>query len=167
MEVITGSIYILLLARKENSNQFQLNKMQKIIIILIICLFTGSKAFSQNGYIKQELKLPFSNEAKEYYVKRVGTNYILNGDIIVGSALQSTRIYQSNNSDGAYIWPKGNVPVAIDLSMYTSNMQEIVLRAIDAINNNTSIQIIPYAGQKDYIRIMFSRDTGYAGISPV
>lgn len=167
MEVITGSIYILLLARKENSNPFQLKKMQKIIIILIICLFTGSTAFSQNGYIKQELKLPFSNEAKEYYVKRVGTNYILNGDIIVGSTLQSTRIYQSNNSNGAYIWPKGNVPVAIDLSMYKSNMQEIVLRSIDAINNTTSIQIMPYTGQKDYIRIMFSKDTGFAGISPV
>jgi len=138
-------------------------------LLTVICI----SAFSQTGYKVIRTKLPFSTVEKDYYVKQVGNKYVLNGDIIVGNAGQSLMIYQSNNHDGAYIWPKGYVPVRIDASMkskktiFNSDMYQNALDAIKDINSITNIRLIPYTNQKDYIRIMYTTDTGYGGISPL
>ena len=76
-------------------------------MVSIICLAGNS----QSDYTIIRTKLPMSSVEKDYYVKKIGTNYVLNGDIIVGNAGQNLMIYQSNNHDSGYIWPKGYVPV--------------------------------------------------------
>jgi Astacin (Peptidase family M12A)/Ricin-type beta-trefoil lectin domain-like len=132
-------------------------------------------SFSQTGYVQKTLNLPMSTEAKSYYVKQIGTNYVLNGDIIVGTTLQQLAIYQSNNSNGAFIWPKGNVPVVIDPNMKTNRtiygtmplLYDNALEAVKVLNNNTHIRLAPHINEKDYIRIKYTSDTGYGGISPI
>ncbi|MBC7874493.1 MAG: RICIN domain-containing protein [Ferruginibacter sp.] len=147
--------------------------MKNKVLFGIALLIISAKIFGQEGYTILSAKLPFSTEVMDYYVKRIGTNYILNGDIIVGSTLQRTAIYQSNNTQDGYLWPRGGVPVKIDLSMYRNNnergmdMSAMALRAIDDLNSATNIRLVPYTGQKDYIRIMYTSDIGYGGISPI
>ncbi len=143
----------------------------------IICVFTmllmTLNGFSQNGYKVMRAKLPMSTTEKDYYVKQVGAHYVLNGDIIVGNAGQSLMMYQSNYTDGAYIWPKGYVPVKIDRNTHDKttrfgmSVYDNALKAIEEINANTNVRLVPYTNQRDYIRIMFTTDTGYGGISPV
>ncbi len=149
--------------------------MLKQLIQVVAFALLQFTSFAQSGYIQKKLQLPMSTEAKSYYVKQIGTNYVLNGDIIVGTSLQQLAIYQSNNSDGAFIWPKGNVPVVIDANMKTNRtiygsmpfLYDNALEAIKALNNNTNIRLIPYTNEKDYIRIKYTTDTGYGGISPI
>ncbi len=156
---------------KKRFNQ-QITMFVKAILCLCPCAISLF-SFAQTDYIQKTIKLPMSNEAKSYYVKQVGTNYILNGDIIVGNTLQQLAIYQSNNSDGAFIWPKGNIPVKIDGNMksnktiYGALLYDNALEAIKALNNYTNLRLVPYNNEKDYIRIKYTIDTGYGGISPI
>ena len=146
--------------------------MKKLLYLLLLTTLS-TVLYAQEEYKLFRTQLPFSNTEKDYYVKRIGTNYVLNGDIIVGSTLQRLAIYQSNNHDGAYIWPKGYVPVRIDKSMKSmktrsgESMYQNAIDAINVINVNTNIRLTPYTNQKDYIRIMYTADTGYGGISPI
>jgi hypothetical protein len=57
--------------------------MTKKITAGIALILLSIASFSQNGYVQKTLRLPMSTEAKSYYVKQIGTNYVLNGDIIV------------------------------------------------------------------------------------
>jgi hypothetical protein len=149
--------------------------MPKQIITFIAFSFLSFFSFSQSGYVQKKLQLPMSREAKTYYVKQIGTNYVLNGDIIVGTTLQQLAIYQSNQSNGAYIWPKGSIPVRIDVNMKQNRtiygtmplLHDNALRAIEVINKSTHLRLIPHTNEKDYIRIKYTTDTGYGGISPI
>lgn len=145
-----------------------------IRIALFLIMITGSfLANSQSVYKKIRTKLPFSNTEKDYYVKQVNNLYVLNGDVIVGHAGQTLMMYQSNNSNGSYIWPRGDVPVKIDRNMLQkktingANLYENALKAIATLNKETNLRLVPHSNQKDYIRIMYTVDTGYGGLSPV
>jgi hypothetical protein len=147
--------------------------MQKSIIFFLYLVIISTAVFSQNGYTVIKTKLPMSSTEKQYYVKKVGQHYVLNGDIIIGNAGQSLMMYQSNSTDGNYIWPKGYVPVKIDKSMQKNKslggnvLYENALQAIKELNAKTNLRLVPYTNQKDYIRIMYTTDTGYGGISPI
>lgn len=141
-------------------------------------LFTASllllqlAASSQNGYIRQSFKLPFSQGEKDYYVRLAGTDYVLNGDIIAGNTLQKTMLYQTNNHD-FYIWPKGEIAINIDESLTNRvnragvNMRKQALEAIGEFNRLTNLRLVSHTNQRDYITLKFSPDTTYGGLSPV
>lgn len=145
----------------------------RLYTLIILLVFVYKAGFSQSTYKVIRTKLPQSDMIKEYFVKQVGNHYILNGDIIVGTTGQNLLLYQSNNHEGGYIWPKGYVPVKIDKSMqqnktkYGKLMYENALNAIEEINKETNIRLVPYTNQKDYIRIMHTTDTGFGGLSPI
>ncbi|GAB2826276.1 hypothetical protein GCM10027043_29810 [Ferruginibacter profundus] len=134
-------------------------------------------AAAQNGYVQKTFQLPMSNEAKPYYVKLAGTDYLLNGDIVVGNTLQSTRLYQTNDRN-SFIWPKGNVPVEIDENIKQissvknkNNMSlcDIIIAAIQSLNS-TNLRIVKHTTEKDYIHIKMigPQDLGFhGGSSPV
>lgn len=136
-------------------------------LFFIMTMFCAIVMQAQNGYIRQTIQLPFSNNAKEYLVKKVGELYILNGDIVVGSTYQHTRIYQANEPGQAYIWARGNVPVLIDKSMESHGMLNDAKSAIDILNRQTNLRLSVYNKEKDYIKIMYSPETGFGGVSPV
>lgn len=147
--------------------------MKKYSWLVIVLLIQCSISFAQNGYIQQNFQLPFSNESKPYFVKLVGTDYVLNGDIIVGTTLQKTMLYQNNDKD-RYIWPKGEIGIKLDESLAThatlinnQNLKQLALEAIQIFNQQTNLRLAGYHGQKDYINIKFSKDTTYGGMSPV
>ena len=104
-------------------------------------------AIAQNDFIQQSFQLPFSNEIKSYYVKKQGTDYILNGDIIVGNTLQKTMLYQTNNHD-RYTWPKGEIAIQIDESLTKRmnrdgvNMRKQALEAIGMFNSLTNLRLV-------------------------
>ncbi|MET0465950.1 MAG: M12 family metallopeptidase [Chitinophagaceae bacterium] len=145
--------------------------MRTIILLLVLLVSTSSNA--QHGYTQVKVKLPMSSTEKSYYVKKVMNKLVLNGDIIVGDVGPTVRIFQSNNTDGGYLWPKGDVPVKIDISMkgrkddYGRDLFENALKSISLLNKETNLRLVPYKDQRDYIRIMFSPDTSFGGLSPV
>jgi hypothetical protein len=127
---------------------------------------------AQNEYIHQSFQLPFSKEAKMYYVKKVGTDYVLNGDIIAGNTLQKTMLYQTNNHD-RYIWPKGEIAIQIDESLTNRmnrdgvNMRKQALEAIGIFNSLTNLRLVARTNQQHFITLKFSPDTTYGGLSPI
>ncbi|MBO9660673.1 MAG: hypothetical protein J7527_17760, partial [Chitinophagaceae bacterium] len=143
------------------------------VFISIAFLFCCMMAKAQYGYRQVKLKLPMSSEEKNYYVKNVMTKLVLNDDIIVGDIGATIRLFQSNITDGAYIWPKGDVPVKIDISMRDQKNQinerlyDNAIKAIDHLNQQTNLRLIAYKNQRDYIRIMYSPETEFGGLSPV
>jgi Astacin (Peptidase family M12A)/Ricin-type beta-trefoil lectin domain-like len=144
----------------------------KQLLISVSLLLLQLFAVAQNEFIQQSFQLPFSNEMKSYYVKKLGTDYILNGDIIAGNTLQKTMLYQTNNHD-RYIWPKGEIAIQIDESLTNRknrdgvNMRKQALEAIDMFNRLTNLRLVARTNQSDYITIKFSPDTTYGGLSPV
>ena len=102
-----------------------------------------------------------SNEAKPYYVKLVGTDYVLNGDIVVGNTLQSTRLYQTNDHS-SFIWPKGTVPVEIDdnikqtSSVKDKNNRSLYDKVITALQtlNTTNLRIVKHSNEKKTISVL-------------
>ncbi|MCG2615968.1 M12 family metallopeptidase [Terrimonas sp. NA20] len=143
------------------------------IVIFLMLLFAAGISQAQHGYSQIKVKLPMSPAEKTYYVKKVMNKLVLNDDIIVGDVGATVRIFQSTNTDGGYIWPKGDVPVKIDLSMKNettergSNLYSNAVKAIDLLNAETNLRLVAYKGQRDYIRIMFSPEKGFGGLSPV
>jgi Astacin (Peptidase family M12A)/Ricin-type beta-trefoil lectin domain len=132
---------------------------------------TNSMKPKDNGvasnYIKQTLKLPFAKEAKEYYVQKDGHDYILNGDIVVGNDLPKISSFATDDKD--FKWPNATIPVIIDESIFTNNLENIVYDALDLMNSQLSIKIVPRTNQRDYVRIKFyvSKLVGEAGSSRV
>lgn len=167
MAAITGWMYILQLLKKENK---MIKPLTLSIFAILFLMFT---AYTQNGYLQKTFQLPMSTEAKSYFVKQIGTDYVLNSDIIVGNTLQKTMLYQ-NNDKNRYIWPKGEIAIKLDASLttnrtffYKENLRQLALRAIGIFNNQTNLRLVDYNGQKDFINIKFSPDTTYGGLSPV
>ncbi len=151
--------------------------MKLFALSIIAVVLAASFCNAQNGYIQKSFQLPMSNEAKPYFVKLVGTDYVLNGDIVVGNTLQSTRLYQTNDRSN-FIWPKGNVPVEIDASIqqtssvkdrYNRSLYDKVIASIQALNS-TNLRIVKHTTEKDYIHIVMvgPQELGFhGGISPV
>ena len=50
----------------------------KQVTSVLFFLFVVQALKAQNGYVQQSLKLPQSNEYKNYFVKKIGVNYVLN-----------------------------------------------------------------------------------------
>lgn len=151
--------------------------MKSVTLSFLTTVFAISFCVAQNGYIQKSFQLPMTNESKPYFVKLVGTDYVLNGDIVVGNTLQNTRLYQTNNRE-AFIWPKGNVPVEIDENIlqnssvkdkYNRSLYDYVISAIQLINN-TNIRLVKHTNEKDYIRIVMASTQSmgfHGGLSPV
>jgi hypothetical protein len=151
--------------------------MKPLTLSILAIIFLWNFSVAQNGYLQKTFQLPMSNEAKPYFVQLVGTDYVLNGDIVVGNTLQSTRLYQTNNHN-AFIWPKGNVPVEIDENIQQTSsvkdknnrsLYDKVISALQALNN-TNIRILKHTTEKDYIRIVMVAPQAlgfHGGLSPV
>ncbi len=147
--------------------------MKPLTLSFLAFIFSIGFSAAQNGYIQKAFQLPMSNESRPYFVQQVGTDYVLNGDIIVGNTLQKTMLYQNNDKD-RYIWPKGEIAIKLDESIAkrttlrnNQNLKQLALEAIGIFNQQTNLRLVGYHGQKDYINIKFSSDTTYGGLSPV
>lgn len=144
----------------------------KLLFNSLLLLLVPFSMHAQTGYVQQTFRLPFSNEAKPYFVKKIGTDYVLNGDIIAGNTLQKTMLYQTNDHE-RYIWPKGEIPIRIDESLVNRNnrngvnMRSQALVAINLFNQLTNLRLVAHTTQRDYITLKFSPDTTYGGLSPV
>lgn len=117
-----------------------------------------------SGYQKMTLKLPFSNQTKEYLVQKQGHYYILNDDIIVGNDFPKTMSYGQKDND--FLWKNADVAVAIAPNIFANNLQDVVYQAIDEINSKTEICITPYTNQEDFITIEFNNKISGSGQSP-
>ena len=80
-----------------------------------------------SGYQKMTLKLPFSNQTKEYLVQKQGHYYILNDDIIVGNDFPKTMSYGQKDND--FLWKNADVAVAIAPNIFANNLQDVVYQA--------------------------------------
>ncbi len=145
--------------------------MKSFVISAVFLLFQLTVQ-AQSSYVQQSFRLPFSTEAKPYFVKKIGTDYVLNGDIIAGNTLQKTMLYQTNDHNN-YLWPKGEIAIRIDESLTNRmnrdgiNMRKQALEAIDEFNRLTHLRLVAYTNQRDFITLKFSPDTTYGGLSPV
>jgi hypothetical protein len=117
------------------------------------------------AYEVMKLKLPLTSVERDYYVKKVGGLYILNGDIIVGSIGQKLLSYRITNTD--YRWPNASLPVIIDASIYMNGKGDELHEAIRFFNEKTKLCIVPRTTERDYIRVSFSTDRSFAGSSAV
>lgn len=118
-----------------------------------------------NGYSKMMLRLPFSTQEAEYIIRKDDHYYILNDDIIVGNDFPKTMSYSTNDKD--YKWYNAEIPIVIDKSIFDNNLQNIVINALNAMNSQLELSIIPRTNQEDYIRIQFSSTLKGAGASAV
>jgi Astacin (Peptidase family M12A)/Ricin-type beta-trefoil lectin domain-like len=120
-----------------------------------------------SNYIKKKFKLPFAKEAKEYYVQKDGHYFILNGDIVVGDDFPRALSFATDDND--YKWPNAKIPVVIDESIFTNNLQDIVFDALDLMNSQISLKIVPRTTERDYITIRYyvPTITGEVGRSPI
>jgi Astacin (Peptidase family M12A) len=131
----------------------------------------GKMVVSANGFVKMRLKLPFTSEEKDYYVKQKpieGTpyfQYILDGDIVVGNNLPGTMSH-SVNSD-RYKW-QGDIPLFMHQTVADSSMCLTLNLAITEIHKKTKIRFVAYSGQADYIQIRIGDPGGFVGgVSPM
>jgi hypothetical protein len=115
----------------------------------------------QGDYSIISLKLPGSSKESDYYVKKMGSKLILNGDIIVCDvALQSTMSYTINDEsalgrkDDLYRWPGGNVPVVLDNSVFENDNYNIIKSALDFFNFHTGIVFKERTDEQDYLVIL-------------
>lgn len=125
----------------------------------------NSRVLAGDGYIKMNIRLPFATQAAEYFVKKEGHYFILNDDIIVGNDFPKTQSYAQNNRD--YKWRNAEIPIFIDNSILDNNMQKMVCDALNAMNRQLELSLIPYTNQEDYVSIQFSSAIKGAGQSPV
>lgn len=151
--------------------------MKRFIHSLLIVVGSTLSLSAQNGYIQKEFQLPMTDAPKSYFVKLAGTDYILNGDIVVGNTLQSLRLYQTNDRS-RFIWPRGNVPVEIDENIkqnstvkdkYNTSLYDRILSSLQSLNS-TNLRLIKRTTEKDYIRIVMvgPQELGFhGGTSPV
>lgn len=122
-----------------------------------------------DGFIKKPIQLPFSSVKKEYFVKKAGNYYLLNGDIIVhqdNPYAQYTMSAVVNTKDKDYKWPDAKIPVVIDESIFVQKMDKVVYNALNQMNKKLELQVIARTNEKDYVRINYSPDlNGAAGSS--
>jgi hypothetical protein len=122
-----------------------------------------------NGFTSSRLRLPFSNEDKDYMVQKVGHFFMLDGDIIVGDDYPTTKSYSTIPDVGFFRWqwPNATIPIVIDPSIYANGLGSVVHSAIADYNDNTELCLVPRSNEDDYIRISFSTTLGLnvAGVS--
>lgn len=118
------------------------------------------------GFSAMTLKLPGANYAKTYAVQKVGHDYILNGDIVVGDDLPKFRSLGVADMD--LHWPNGTIPVSIDLSIYANGLQEPVEAALTYLNSKTELCYVMRTNEADFVHIRVgSLPRGALGVSPI
>jgi hypothetical protein len=113
------------------------------------------------------IRLPFTNKAEDYVVRKEGHYYILNDDIIVGNDFPKPRSHTVNNKD--YKWPNAVIPVLIDKNSFGkySGLLDMVYNALNEINSKLEICAVPYTNQKDHVLMTTSTLLYDNGISTV
>lgn len=145
-----------------------MKKIKNLIVIML--LFLMIKINAQELKIIQTI-LPFTDEFVTITVEVKNGIYYYNGDIIV-EELEKPDYYDHffGGEDQAYkqataianinrLWKKGEVPYVISYSMPSHKKLEI-LEAIQKINAETNINIIPKTYQRDYILLNYNGDGG-------
>jgi hypothetical protein len=122
-------------------------------------------ALRQGDYSIISLQLPGSDKVSDYYVKKWGSRFILNGDIIVADlALQSTMSYSKNDNNfllgkhNLYRWPGGDVPVVLDKSVFETDSYNTIKSAFDFFNFNTGIVFKERTNEEDYVYITVEKN---------
>jgi hypothetical protein len=106
------------------------------------------------------MRLPFTDSEAEYIVQKIGHDYIMDGDIVVGNDLPKTQSYiiqDINNPTGNlthYKWPNCEIHYVLDASIYFNNMEKDVLDAIEEINDKMCLKLIPRKDHNDYIEFV-------------
>lgn len=118
-----------------------------------------------SNFSRMNLKLPFSEAAREYMVQKMGHFFVLNGDIIVGNDFPKTMSYSSDDKD--YRWPNADIPFVVDPSIFSMGLNDEVAAAITEFNSKTTICMSRRTNQDDYIKFVFSSTIAGAGLSPV
>ncbi len=140
----------------------------KHIILFLLFQLPLVVLTAQHGNTKLTLKLPHSTSFKEYEVKKSGSNFLLNGDIIVAKSSngqQQTMAQRPAEEGWSYIWPKGYIPIAMEDSIKMMGFEPWVIEAIDFLNKNTKLRFKPRTTEKDYIFInyMSVAEMGFSG----
>lgn len=126
----------------------------KKILFLTLLTTLVSSGFSQNDYFKRSFLLPFSSQNQEYMVRKDGNYYVLNDDIIVGHDFQTNYIYGIDKP--TFKWPNAEIPVVFDQSLVDNEMMKMVCNALNTINRQLELSIVPRKNQKDFVKIQFS-----------
>lgn len=140
---------------------------------------TASKEFAslqEGAYSIVKLKLAGNPTESNYYVKKIGSKLILNGDIVVHDFNDmSTQSYTRDDDkhtfgkDDLYRWPGGNVPIVLHSSVFQGNNYIKIKAALNFFNFNTGIVFKERTDEEDYIVITCGPDdgSGAAGSSRV
>ena len=137
---------------------------------------------NQGGYSVVQLKLPGSSKASDYYVKRLGNQLILNGDIVVYDySVQSTMSYTKDDEthtfgkDDLYRWPNATVPVVLDNSVEntqgetveeqgeTSEKSDLIVTTEDELQGFYIVKALAY-GLVDSSRITWRDKQSYFSV---
>jgi hypothetical protein len=110
-------------------------------------------AAKSSSYLRIKAKLPFNKVSKEYYVKKVGNDFILNGDIVIGTDLPQTLSIAKNDADAR--WHDATLPIALDASVFTNgSMVDSIMAAVAEFNNKTKLCLVQRNTEPDYVKIV-------------
>lgn len=143
--------------------------MRKFILFIALISLIGKLNGQETKTI--ETVLPFTDKFTTIEVEEKNGQYIFNGDIIVQEVkkpeyydqlfkenedvlVQSTATANVNS-----LWKNGELPYVISSSMPSNKRQEI-LEAIETLNKETKINIVPRSYQRDYVLLRYNGDGG-------
>lgn len=147
---------------------YQLLKFRRIGMLLtltFLTIFTTTSIYSQeiynpnssNSSTKKKLKritavLPFHHKAQNLTVEMDNGRAFIEGDIAIrhtptSRLIQGAVAIASSN----YRWNDGIIPYTIQNN---HPKRTTILDAIDYINNNTNICIVPRSGERDYVQFV-------------
>lgn len=129
------------------------------IITVVLCSFITHLAIAQEGYpdnttgTTREIRitLPFSSEAKTIKVTEIDNEYLFEGDIVFpksggrGGAVTASSSTRWSGSKMPYVIASGH-PKRAD-----------ILWAINHINSNTNVCVVPRTTESDYVEFVYKR----------
>ncbi|MGN6420783.1 MAG: M12 family metallopeptidase [Pseudobacter sp.] len=127
--------------------------MDKLIFLLVVCLFANSTAFARQEFVAKKVQI--GQREQEYQLSKVGNYFVLNGDIIMGDDFPKKTSYLRTDPNGLLLnlWPRGYIPVKISDQVFEYGMFPTVLQALLTLNTRTNVRFIPYSNETDFIRI--------------
>jgi len=150
----------------KGANQKKHKLKSPFLMLVLFTLFNLSNSFAQN--LKTELfnpktstrtqkevnvYLPFHQEKKLVSLEFVDSMAIMEGDIVLGPAhLYSGDVQFAVAIDGdTYRWKNGIIPYTIESG---HPMSQSILNAIQHIEEQTNLRIIPRSNEKDYVKFV-------------
>ena len=107
--------------------------------------------------------VPFDKEGNRYieHINQVGPHLVYHGDVLLGSSRDLERLMKNKVIKMAQPgkWTNGVIPYVIDEGLAN---YEKVMDAIEYLNLQTNIRIVPREDQENYVRVTLGRQDCYA-----